>query len=169
MKLFYLPKDEQNRRGNFTVQTWLKNCIHSWKSDFCAKSKKSSLLFIPKPKGPPAGNSIIGGSVGDKFTHMWQWFRTLECWACGISFFERRCGSCQLTVTDKLLKGTESEHIENPNKSINPNEFLLYFPPFLLLEYRANHHNQSGQKHYLLCALWLMDIFRPAVSPYTIH
>ena len=166
MKLFYLPKDEQNRRGNFTVQTWLKNCIHSWKSDFCAKSKKSSLLFIPKRDLLQGTRLLVGVSVTsspicDNDSELWR--------ACGISFFERRCGSCQLTVTDKLLKGTESEHIENPNKSINPNEFLLYFPPFLLLDWRANHHNQSGQKHYLLCALWLMDIFRPAVSPYTIH
>ena len=101
------------------------------------------------------GVSVTSSPICDNDSELWR--------ACGISFFERRCGSCQLTVTDKLLKGTESEHIENPNKSINPNEFLLYFPPFLLLEYRANHHNQSGQKHYLLCALWLMDIFRPAV------
>lgn len=66
---------------------------------------------------------------------------------------------CDATTTTK--RDRKTAHIENPNKSINPNEFLLrsFFPLSVFYATNivigetvwANHHNQSGQKHYLLC------------------
>ena len=118
--------------------------------------KNLEFTFHPK-KGPPAVNSIIGGSVGDKFTHMWQWFRTLE--SMWHQFLWEKMRKLSTHRDWQTTKRDRKRTYWNPNKSINPNEFLLYFSPFLLLDWRANHHNQSGQKHYLLCALWLMDTY----------